>query len=122
MNVLAASAIAPPDGVGYSRAMSLLHTLGDVSIFTLRNVALPIAVAAATTNYLAARSAAEQIARVDRVAGYLNEDLRRWMIDRDRQAGARMREIKQQADSMGVLHGGAVPQARGKVYAGVLHE
>jgi hypothetical protein len=58
----------------------------------------------------------------DRQVGELNEDLRRWVADRDHEASVRMSEIAQHAVRQGVARGGTLPASAGKVYRIVLHE
>jgi hypothetical protein len=102
--------------------VSFLHALGDVAAYAGEHVALPVAVAWLTVKSATTGAVRRQIERTDRLVANLDEDLRRWMRDRDHAADVRMSEITQQANAAGVGLGGAIPQARGKVYRIVLHE
>lgn len=98
------------------------EVLIDVAGFALTNLLAPVVVALLTTRYLTRRSIGEQLDDTDRRAAELNEDMRRWVHDRDRAAHVRMSEITQQATAMGVRQGGAIRAGAGKVYRHALHE
>jgi hypothetical protein len=98
------------------------HALLDAAVWALDKVGVPVVVAAATAWFVAGRGAGAQVAANDRRAAELNEDLRRWVRDRDRDASVRMSEIAQQASANGISGGGALRQAAGKVYRKALHE
>jgi hypothetical protein len=100
----------------------MLETLGDIGLYGLENLAVPVAAAWATATAVAARGARGQVADHDRQAAYLSEDVRRWVLDRDRVAQVRMHEITQQAHAQGVGRGGTLTAAAGKVYRQVMHE
>jgi hypothetical protein len=100
----------------------MVEILEDVGAFVLTELLAPVVAVVLTSMYLSARGAGGQIAEHDRLVANLNEDLRRWVHDRDRVAQARMSEIRQQANAMGVIRGGALAEAAGKVYRRVLHE
>lgn len=94
----------------------------DVGGFALTNVLAPVGVAVLTTRYLTGRRVGDQLDDTDRRAAEINEDMRRWVHDRDWAARVRMNEITQQATAMGVAQGGAIRAGAGKVYRHVLHE
>ena len=70
--------------------MPFVQTLTEVVRFAATELALPVAAAALTTKYFAARTVGADVARTDRLVGYLSEDLRRWIADRNRRAGVRI--------------------------------
>jgi hypothetical protein len=80
--------------------------LGDAAGFALSHFAEPIGVAVVaslvTAKAMRGRDVAAQIGQHDRDAAAVAEDLRRWIVDRDRVARVRMQEIAQQASAMGV--------------------
>jgi hypothetical protein len=100
----------------------MVHALLDAAVWTLNKVGVPVLVAAVTAWFVAGRGAGREVASHDRRAGELNEDLRRWVRDRDREASVRMGQIVEQANVRGVTGGGALRQAAGKVYRQALHE
>jgi len=57
----------------------------------------------------------------DRLADWRNEDLERWVRDRDREARARMDQVAQDIRQRG-LEGGALDASAGRVYRAALHE
>lgn len=101
-------------------------SLSDIGSFVLAQLAIPVAVAVVTALVTAKvvrwRGAGGEVAEHDRRIAEINEDLRRWIMDRDRVGRVRINEILQQARANGVAAGGAMQQAAGKVYAIVLHE
>jgi hypothetical protein len=104
----------------------MLHALLDAGQYALTNLAVPVG-ASLTTILMNARvtkwrAAAGEIADHDRRAAEINQDLRRWVRDRDRAADVRMKEIRQDANGKGVISSGAMTQAAGKVYRHGLHE
>jgi hypothetical protein len=104
----------------------MLDLLPDVAQYVLDNVVVPVAATVLTllagSRVSTRRAAGGEIADHDRRAAEINEDLRRWIRDRDREAGVRMSEIAQQARSQGVTSEGMMRAAAGKVYRHVLHE
>ena len=88
----------------------------------LESVLSPVAASALTALVLKAQGVAGELRTHDRLASYTNEDLARWIRDRDRAAAVRMNEITQDAAAKNVASGGALAQSRGKVYKQVLHE
>lgn len=70
----------------------------------------------------AKRDIAATISNNDRRVAELNEDLRRWITDRDHQAQIRMGEVRNLAVRQGVVRGGTLPAAAGKMYRIALHE
>ena len=104
----------------------MLDILLDSGQYAIENLAVPVAASLATlwanAKVTKRRAAAEDVADHDRRAAEINDDLRRWIHDRDREARVRMDEIRQDARAMGVASGGALTQSAGKVYRQVLHE
>src|SRR4051812_34169631 len=104
----------------------MIDSLLDVGRFAVTDLAEPVGVAVlsslTTVKAIKSRSARGEVADHDRRAAELNEDLRRWVRDRDREASVRMSEITQQAAANGVRHGGTLIAAAGKVYRHALHE
>ena len=87
-----------------------------------KNGGQAIVAAVLTAVILKAQSVRAEVLTHDRLAGYVNEDLGRWVRDRDQVADSRLNEIRQDASAKGVARGGALAQARGKVYAHALRE
>src|SRR3954471_942063 len=96
--------------------------LGDVAVGILDHGGSAILASALTASYIRASRSRGEVAEHDRLSGELNEDLRRWVRDRDRVADDRISEISADARQRGVAQGGAIRSARGKVYRQVLLE
>jgi hypothetical protein len=110
------------DSVANRMFSSLLANLWSVA----HAIGLPVicsALASWVTHLITTRRSVRAVAtRNDRRAIEINEDLRRWIADRDQAAEVRMAEVTQRAGRAGVTRGGALPQATGKVYRIVLRE
>lgn len=104
----------------------MIAFLGEAAGFALSHFAEPIGVAVVaslvTAKAMRGRDVAAHVGQHDRDAAAVAEDLRRWIVDRDRVARVQMQEIAQQASVMGVGAGGTIRQAAGKVYTHVLHD
>jgi hypothetical protein len=100
----------------------LFDMLLDLAVFAADKLAAPVLVAIVAAAILRRREVGGAVRTTNRRVAELNEDLRRWVDDRDRQAKVRMSEIGQQAAANGVARGGTIPAAAGKVYRHALHE
>src|SRR3954453_13642022 len=104
----------------------MLHALLEAGQYAAENLAVPVGASLVTIWSSAQasklRAAGGEVADHDRRAAEIHEDFRRWVRDRDRAADVRMSEIRQDANSKGVLRSGAMTQAAGKVYRHVLHD
>lgn len=99
-------------------AMPLDEALWEV----WKNGGSAVVAAVLTAALLKAQGVRGEVATHDRLATYVGEDLARWVRDRERAAGVRLDEIRQDAASKGVTSGGLLAKSRGKVYTHVAHE
>ena len=83
----------------------MLETIVDAGLVVADKIGVPLVVAAVTAGYMTRRVAGGEVPEHDRRVGELDEDLRRWVRDRDREASLRMDEIAQQATAQGVKRG-----------------
>jgi hypothetical protein len=104
----------------------MLHALLEAGQYAVTNLAVPVGASVATywtiSKVTKWSAAGGEVADHDRRAAEVNEDFRRWVRDRDRVADIRMNEIRQDANSKGVISPGLLRQSAGKVYRHVLHE
>lgn len=87
-----------------------------------RNGGQAIVASVLTAVILKAQNVRAEVTTHARLAMYVNDDLGRWVRDRDQVAASRVNEIRQDAAAKGVAGGGALAQARGKVYMHALRE
>jgi hypothetical protein len=84
----------------------MLALLLDGALYAGDNIVAPVIAAflttLATSKWLRPRDTSGQVADHDRRAAELNEDLRRWVRDRQRQADVRMSQVAEDARSKGV--------------------